>query len=60
MFQTAIFSAMSEGLKLTVEEGKCVQATAYIPAENFTEYSLKADVDVLFKVSIHVYYNIYL
>lgn len=42
---------MPEGLKLTVEEGKCVQASAYIPADNFTEYHVRDDVDVLFKVS---------
>lgn len=52
--ESAIFTALSEGLKLTVEEGKCVQATAYIPAENFSEYHVRDDVDVIFKVSIAV------
>ncbi|XP_041971903.1 cell cycle checkpoint protein RAD1 [Aricia agestis] len=52
--ECAVFSAMPEGLKLTVEEGKCVQASAYIPAENFTEYNVRDDVDVMFKISIAV------
>lgn len=43
---------MAEGLKLTVEEGKCVQASAYVPADNFTEYHVRDDVDVIFKVRI--------
>lgn len=45
---------MPEGLKLTVEEGKCVQASAYVPADNFTEYHVRDDVDVLFKVSCFI------
>ncbi|XP_050353084.1 cell cycle checkpoint protein RAD1 [Nymphalis io] len=52
--ECAVFSAMTEGLKLTVEEGKCVQASAYIPADNFTEYHVRTDVDVMFKISIAV------
>ncbi|XP_045453860.1 cell cycle checkpoint protein RAD1 [Melitaea cinxia] len=52
--ENAVFCAMPEGLKLTVEEGKCVQASAYIPADNFTEYHVRDDVDVLFKISIAV------
>ncbi|XP_045539106.1 cell cycle checkpoint protein RAD1 [Papilio machaon] len=52
--ECAIFCAMTEGLKLTVEEGKCVQASAYVPADNFTEYHVREDVDVMFKISIAV------
>ncbi|XP_013147032.1 PREDICTED: cell cycle checkpoint protein RAD1 [Papilio polytes] len=52
--ECAVFCAMSEGLKLTVEEGKCVQASAYVPADNFTEYHVREDVDVMFKISIAV------
>ncbi|CAH2230384.1 jg5062 [Pararge aegeria aegeria] len=52
--ECAVFCAMSEGLKLTVEEGKCVQASAYVPADNFTEYHVREDVDVMFKPqSVH-------
>lgn len=50
LFQTAVFCALPEGLKLTVEEGKCVQASAYVPSDNFTEYHVRDDVDVMFKV----------
>ncbi|XP_034828210.1 cell cycle checkpoint protein RAD1 [Maniola hyperantus] len=52
--ECAVFCAMSEGLKLTVEEGKCVQASAYVPADNFSEYHVRDDVDVMFKISIAV------
>ncbi|XP_072934578.1 cell cycle checkpoint protein RAD1 [Epargyreus clarus] len=52
--ECAVFCAMSEGLKFTVEEGKCVQASAYVPADNFTEYHVRDDVDVMFKISIAV------
>ncbi|CAG4933436.1 unnamed protein product [Colias eurytheme] len=52
--ESAVFCAMQEGLKLTVEEGKCVQASAYVPADNFTEYHVRDDVDVVFKISIAV------
>lgn len=52
--ECAVFCAMPEGLKLTVEEGKCIQASAYVSADNFTEYHVRDDVDVLFKISIAV------
>lgn len=52
--ETAVFCALPEGLKLTVEEGKCVQASAYVPSDNFTEYHVRDDVDVMFKISIAV------
>ncbi|XP_028026813.1 cell cycle checkpoint protein RAD1 isoform X2 [Bombyx mandarina] len=52
--ESAVFCALPEGLKLTVEEGKCVQASAYIPADNFTEYHVRDDVDVIFKISLAV------
>ncbi|XP_026333142.1 cell cycle checkpoint protein RAD1 isoform X2 [Hyposmocoma kahamanoa] len=52
--ELAIFCALPEGLKLTVEEGKCVQASAYIPADNFTNYHVRDDIDVMFKISIAV------
>ncbi|RVE53991.1 hypothetical protein evm_001394 [Chilo suppressalis] len=29
--ESAVLCALPEGLKLTVEEGKCVQASAYVP-----------------------------
>ncbi|XP_013193296.1 cell cycle checkpoint protein RAD1 [Amyelois transitella] len=52
--ESAVFCALPEGLKLTVEEGKCVQASAYVPCDNFTEYRVRDDVDVMFKISIAV------
>ncbi|KOB72647.1 Checkpoint protein [Operophtera brumata] len=41
--ESAVFCALPEGLKLTVEEGKCVQASAYVPSDNFTEYHVRED-----------------
>lgn len=55
LFQSAVFCALPEGLKLTVEEGKCVQASAYVPSDNFTEYHVRDDVDVMFKVIIYIF-----
>ncbi|CAG9104481.1 unnamed protein product [Plutella xylostella] len=52
--ESAVFCAMPEGLKVTVEEGKCVQASAYVPSDNFNEYHVRPDADVMFKVSLAV------
>lgn len=45
---------MEEGLKLTVEEMKCVETTAYIPCEMFSSYTVKANEDIKFKLSLKV------
>nr|XP_061800564.1 cell cycle checkpoint protein RAD1-like [Nerophis lumbriciformis] len=39
----AIFTATPNGLKVTVEDSKCLQANAFIQAEIFQEFTIKED-----------------
>ncbi|MBN3305300.1 cell cycle checkpoint protein RAD1 [Amia ocellicauda] len=39
----ALFSATPNGLKVTVEDSKCLQANAFIQAEIFQEYAIQED-----------------
>uniref|UniRef100_A0A8C2KNW5 RAD1 homolog (S. pombe) n=1 Tax=Cyprinus carpio TaxID=7962 RepID=A0A8C2KNW5_CYPCA len=47
----AIFNATQNGLKVTVEDSKCLQANAFIQAEIFQEYIIKEDT-VGFQVNL--------
>uniref|UniRef100_A0A9J8CBY3 RAD1 homolog (S. pombe) n=2 Tax=Cyprinus carpio TaxID=7962 RepID=A0A9J8CBY3_CYPCA len=47
----AIFNATQNGLKVTVEDSKCLQANAFIQAEIFQEYIIKEDA-VGFQVNL--------
>uniref|UniRef100_A0A671RPE9 Cell cycle checkpoint protein RAD1-like n=2 Tax=Sinocyclocheilus TaxID=75365 RepID=A0A671RPE9_9TELE len=47
----AIFSATQNGLKVTVEDSKCLQANAFIQADIFQEYIIKEDT-VGFQVNL--------
>ncbi|XP_026153938.1 cell cycle checkpoint protein RAD1 [Mastacembelus armatus] len=49
----AIFSATPNGLKVTVEDSKCLQANAFIQAEIFQEYTIQEDL-VGFQVNLTV------
>ncbi|KAF3848999.1 hypothetical protein F7725_015496 [Dissostichus mawsoni] len=49
----AIFSATPNGLKVTVEDSKCLQANAFIQSEIFQEYTIKED-SVGFQVNLTV------
>lgn len=49
----AIFSATPNGLKVTVEDSKCLQANAFIQAGIFQEYTIKDDL-VGFQVNLTV------
>ncbi|KAI4886513.1 hypothetical protein NFI96_024877 [Prochilodus magdalenae] len=49
----AIFNATQNGLKVTVEDSKCLQANAFIQADIFQEFTLKEDV-VGFQVNLTV------
>ncbi|XP_061656441.1 cell cycle checkpoint protein RAD1 [Syngnathoides biaculeatus] len=40
----ALFTATSNGLKVTVEDSKCLQANAFIQAEIFQEFTIKEDM----------------
>ncbi|KAL7831822.1 hypothetical protein AOLI_G00293700 [Acnodon oligacanthus] len=49
----AIFNATQNGLKVTVEDSKCLQANAFIQADIFQEFTLKEDI-VGFQVNLTV------
>ncbi|KAK1174640.1 cell cycle checkpoint protein RAD1 [Acipenser oxyrinchus oxyrinchus] len=49
----ATFLATSNGIKVTVEDSKCLQANAFIQAEIFQEFSIQED-SVMFRVNLAV------
>ncbi|XP_019908564.1 cell cycle checkpoint protein RAD1 isoform X1 [Esox lucius] len=49
----AIFNATPNGLKVTVEDSKCLQANAFIQAEIFQEFTIKED-SVGFQINLTV------
>lgn len=51
----AIFRPMDQGLKVTIEEMKCVETSAYIPANMFSHYYIDPDSDIRFKISLKVF-----
>ncbi|KAF5277562.1 hypothetical protein FQA39_LY18453 [Lamprigera yunnana] len=50
----AIICIMNEGVKVTIEEMKCAETTAYIPVEVFASYTLKSQEDIKFKLSLKI------
>ncbi|XP_012280429.1 cell cycle checkpoint protein RAD1 [Orussus abietinus] len=50
--ETATCFATENGLKVTVEDAKCMQANAYIPADIFQEFTLTEDV--IFRINLNV------
>lgn len=52
--ENATCFATENGLRVTVEDAKCVQASAYIPTHVFQEFSLKEDVTFKINLSILV------
>lgn len=44
--------ASEQGLKFTVEDAKCMQASVYIPSVIFDEYALKEDV--IFSIDLNI------
>ncbi|KAK9743608.1 Repair protein Rad1/Rec1/Rad17 [Popillia japonica] len=50
----AIIHPTEEGLKVTVEEMKCVETSAYIPASLFSSYHVDTTEDIQFKISLKV------
>ncbi|KAB0802757.1 hypothetical protein PPYR_04943 [Photinus pyralis] len=50
----AILRPMEEGLKVTVDEMKCVETSAYIPHTMFTSYHVNPQEDIKFKISLKV------
>lgn len=53
LLQTATVFVTSQGLKVTVEDAKCVQANAFIQAAVFHHFVLRQD-QVTFKVNLSV------
>ncbi|XP_042883005.1 cell cycle checkpoint protein RAD1-like [Penaeus japonicus] len=51
---TATVFASSNGLKVTVEEAKCIQANAFIQSDMFQEYNIQEDM-ITFKVNLNVF-----
>ncbi|MBN3274846.1 RAD1 protein, partial [Polyodon spathula] len=49
----ATFLATSNGIKVTVEDSKCLQANAFIQAEIFQEFSIQED-SVMFRINLTV------
>ncbi|XP_033890799.3 cell cycle checkpoint protein RAD1 isoform X1 [Acipenser ruthenus] len=49
----ATFLATSNGIKVTVEDSKCLQANAFIQAEIFQEFSIQED-SVVFRINLAV------
>lgn len=50
--ETATCLGSENGLKITVEDAKCMQASAYIPSVVFHEFNLKEDVT--FSISLNI------
>ncbi|XP_048506176.1 cell cycle checkpoint protein RAD1 [Athalia rosae] len=50
--ETATCLGSHNGLKVTVEDAKCMQASAYIPSVVFEEFNLKQDV--IFRINLSV------
>lgn len=43
---------MEEGLKLTLDDMKCVETSAYIPCSLFSFYHIDNKEDIIFKISL--------
>ncbi|XP_015592921.1 cell cycle checkpoint protein RAD1 [Cephus cinctus] len=50
--ETATCFGTDNGLKITVEDAKCMQASAYIPVDVFQEFKLKEEV--IFRINLNV------
>lgn len=53
IFQTATVFASEMGLKVTVEDAKCIQANAFIQEGIFQQYTIK-DEQLTFKINLTV------
>ncbi|XP_053999476.1 cell cycle checkpoint protein RAD1-like isoform X1 [Hylaeus anthracinus] len=50
--ESATCFGTENGLKVTVEDAKCMQASAYIPSHIFQEFKLKEDI--IFRINLNV------
>ncbi|XP_056638354.1 cell cycle checkpoint protein RAD1-like [Diorhabda sublineata] len=53
-----ILRPMAEGLKLTLDEMKCVETSVYIPNSFFTNYNVDKSEEIIFKISLKVLVDI--
>ncbi|CAH0553748.1 unnamed protein product [Brassicogethes aeneus] len=54
----AIIRPMEQGLKVTLEEMKCTETSAYLPCNLFTVYKLNSDEEIKFKISLKTFTEI--
>ncbi|XP_076250443.1 radiation insensitive 1 isoform X2 [Rhynchophorus ferrugineus] len=45
---------MEEGLKITVDEMRCIEVSAYLPCNIFTKYHVDTKADIIFKINLKV------
>lgn len=48
----AIIRPMEEGLKVTVDEMRCIETSAYIPCNIFSMYHIDTNEDIKFKINL--------
>ncbi len=51
--QVATCFISSNGLKVTVEQAKCVQANAFIQANLFQQFTFTSDAPAVFKINLN-------
>lgn len=49
---------MEEGLKVTLEEMRCLEISSYIPVNMFSSYQIDSTQEVIFKVSFKTFVEI--
>ncbi|XP_030753111.1 cell cycle checkpoint protein RAD1 [Sitophilus oryzae] len=49
----AVLRPMKEGLKITVDEMRCIEASAYLPCNIFSAYAIDNE-DIIFKVNLKI------
>ncbi|KAJ8984258.1 hypothetical protein NQ317_007490 [Molorchus minor] len=54
----AILRPLAEGLKVTLDEMKCVETSAYIPKEMFSMYHVDTIENIIFKVNLKILVDI--
>lgn len=48
-------SPLEEGLKVTIEEMRCIETSAYLPVSMFSSYQVDTTQEVKFKISLKVF-----
>ncbi len=53
LLQVATCFISSNGLKVTVEQAKCVQANAFVQANLFQQFTFASDAPAVFKINLN-------